>query len=155
MTLRIKCVHSALCSMALLLAVPALGQPLVVDDARVRAMPPGAANSAGYLTVTNSSESPLTIIGASSPAASRVELHTTLQQDGMMRMRAVESLPLAPGESAELAPGGMHLMLMQLTTPLVPGNTMQLCLELAELDESLCFDAIVAEMATQGSVHRH
>jgi periplasmic copper chaperone A len=151
----VKSVRTIACVVSVLLVVPALAQPLAISDARIRAMPPGSVNSAAYLTVTNVSEGSLTIVGASSPAAGRVELHTTVQEDGMMQMRAVKALSLAPGESVELAPGGLHLMLLQLAERLEPAAAARLCLDVAELDEPLCFDAVVAEMTRQGSAHRH
>jgi periplasmic copper chaperone A len=145
----------ATCVLAVFCVMPVSAQPLTIDNARIRAMPPGATSSAAYLTLTNASPATVTIIGASSPAAGRVELHTTLQQDGMMRMRAVAALPLAPAESVELTPGGLHLMIMQAAESLVPGATLRLCLRLAEHDEAQCFDAPVVTLSRQNSLHRH
>ena len=56
---------------------------------------------------------PVTIVGASSPAFGEVSLHETRIVDGVSRMRALPELRIAPGDSAVLKPGGMHLMLMQ------------------------------------------
>lgn len=64
-------------------------------------------------------------------AAKSVEVHAMHHQNGVMRMRAVESLHVAAGVPTELAPGGMHLMLMGLKQPLKAGETLQLTMTFA------------------------
>ncbi|MFS8173516.1 copper chaperone PCu(A)C [Vreelandella titanicae] len=80
--------------------------------------PPGAVNGATYLDITAVS-SPVTLVGASSPASSNVELHD-MQMDGdMMQMRHVDEIRVEAGETYAMRPGGgFHLMLIGLTEPL-------------------------------------
>jgi periplasmic copper chaperone A len=84
--------------------------------------PGGVDVSAGYLTITNNSSEPDQLIAASSPRAQRMEIHSMDMSGGVMRMRALETLPIAAGESAELAPGGNHLMFFGVATPFAEGE---------------------------------
>jgi periplasmic copper chaperone A len=111
---------------ALLLAMPSATAPaaapsaarIVTEAGWTRAMPPGATVTAGYLRIRNTGTAADRLLSASSPAAKRVELHETSMVDGDMQMRQIEQLELAPGTVVNLAPGGMHLMLIGLVKPL-------------------------------------
>jgi copper(I)-binding protein len=65
---------------------------------------------------------------ARSDAAEAVQLHTHLDQDGVMMMRPIEFIVVPAGGSAELQPGGLHIMLIRLTRPLNEGETVPLTL---------------------------
>lgn len=90
----------------------------VFEQGWVRAMPPSANMTAAYGVLRNGTATSVTFVSFASPAFGDVSLHRTVEIDGMARMRAVESLTLRPGESAELEPGGLHLMLMMPAQPL-------------------------------------
>ena len=109
----------------------------VIEDAWVRALPPAQPNTAAYLTLVNAAAEAIVVVSASADVAEQVEIHTTAQCDGLMRMEQLQSLGLAPGERLELAPGGTHLMLLGLQTMPVPGDRVQLCLQLAS-DGEVC-----------------
>ena len=95
-----------------------------------RATSPSARVGVGYLTLTNNGDTADRLVGASSPAAARAELHMTEMSDGIMRMRAVpDGLEIPPGGTVELAPGGYHLMLMELAQPIAEGDAVPLMLE--------------------------
>jgi len=127
---------------------------IVLTDAWVRALPPAQANTAAYLTVTNNSGAAIMITGGSVPIAEKVEIHTTREIDGYMRMEPVQDLPVAPGQSVQLAPGGTHLMLLGLSQMPQPGATVKLCLELAGGDE-VCTEAGVRKTASAQKSHDH
>lgn len=86
---------------------------LEVSDAWVRETPPKRTVAAGYLVLSNAGDRAATLIGAES-AVARIELHTMLREDGMMRMRPLAQLVIPAGERAALAPGGDHLMLFDV-----------------------------------------
>lgn len=86
------------------------------------------AQGVGFLTIRNTGPEADRLVAASSPAAARVELHTSLREGDIMRMRPVESIPLPAGGSVALAPGGLHMMLMGLTRPLAVGQTVPVTL---------------------------
>ncbi len=97
------------------------------DDDDSMMIPPSAA----YMTITNAGDEDRTIVGASSDLAGVVELHSTLMEDGVMRMFELEDgIALPAGETVELRPRALHVMLMQLTRDLLPGDALFLALEL-------------------------
>jgi copper(I)-binding protein len=98
----------------------------IVKDAWVRLPPPGADIAAAYLTLE--AKQPLTLSGAKSPAAEAVELHSMSMKNGVMEMRHLPALELAPGKPVTLEPGGLHLMLINLKKPLKAGDKVRLVL---------------------------
>jgi copper(I)-binding protein len=137
-------------------AIAVAGEPgaVVVSDAWVRALPPGQANTAAYLTLSNPGDEMITVVGASSGLAGKVEIHTTREVDGYRRMEQLEHLELAPGQVLELAPGGTHLMLLGLDQMPTVGEQVRLCLQLAA-GEPVCTSADVRKSAAAGSAHDH
>ncbi len=94
-----------------------------------RTTAPQQQNGAAYFVVTNQGDTADRLVDAESPVASRVELHTHQADDaGVMRMRQVEAIELPAGEPTALAPGGLHVMLIGLESPLVEGETFPLTL---------------------------
>ena len=96
---------------------------LLIEHAWIRTPPPGAMMLAGYATLRNDGDTPLTISGADSAAFGSVSLHQTLSEDGVERMRPLGEFALAPGESVAFAPGGKHLMLMRPQKDLAAGES--------------------------------
>jgi periplasmic copper chaperone A len=92
---------------------------LRIDEAWVRWLPAGVP-LAGYLTVTNVGDAPVTLLGASSPAFGEVSLHRSIESGGQVRMSPVERLTVGPHASLKFAATGYHLMLMQPSAPLEP-----------------------------------
>lgn len=120
-------------SLALLALVAACGAPERIDGASVEIVdawaapsPGGVDVAAGYLTIVNASPRDDALVAASSPAAGRVELHEMSMDGDVMRMRQVDRFEIAAGAQAELAPGGAHLMFMQLPAPLNEGSEVAL-----------------------------
>ena len=101
---------------------------LEVGDPYVRAVPPGQPNSAVFMSLRNTSAAARALIGAESPDAEVVELHTHVEEEGMMRMRRIERIALPAGERLTLQPGGLHVMLIGLRSELTPGRTVELTL---------------------------
>lgn len=113
-----------LMSCALLLATASAAQPPVeVTDEWIRATPPGSRMTAGYLVLHNSTARDIAITSISSPAFELVEIHRTTMTDGVARMEKVDALTVPAGEHVDLAPGGLHLMLIGLRGALEEGGT--------------------------------
>lgn len=93
----------------LLLAGPALAaeptSKVVATAGWARASAGAATTGAAYLTLTDSG-APDRLTGASTPVASRAEVHETVDDQGVMRMRPVPAVDLPPGVPVTLAPGG-------------------------------------------------
>lgn len=84
-----------------------------VFDAWIRAAPPGATMLAGYATLKNSGNAPITILAVQSEVFRMTSLHETVVDGDTAKMREMHRLVIPPGGEVQLAPGGMHLMLMQ------------------------------------------
>jgi copper(I)-binding protein len=137
-----------LCLLLAVLRSANAGAPdIAVTDAWVRAVP-GSSVAAAYFTARNTGTQPLTIIGIRSPAAAHAVIHETALVGAQSTMRPHEQLPLAPGQSVHLTPGGMHVMLMDLRQPLAPGAEVQLVL-LLEGGTSLAVTARVRALGEQ------
>lgn len=86
--------------------------PIVATDVVVTRPMPGISMSAGYLSLTNNTSEVVRITRVVSEQYQSVELHESIVQDGVARMRSLPELAIAAGETVTLAPGGKHLMLM-------------------------------------------
>jgi hypothetical protein len=107
---------------AAFLVSPAHGRAAVlwIDQAWARPAPAGASD-AGYLTITNRGRAPDVLIGVSVAASRAASIHQSRLVGGMMTMRPLRSVTIAPGATVRLEPGGLHLMLEHLKRPLTPG----------------------------------
>lgn len=88
----------------------------------------GQNGSAAYLVITNKGGGEDRLLAVSSPAVGTISIHETLVEGGIARMRSTEPPAIAAGETLTMAPGGMHLMLMDLKAPLAAGERLPLML---------------------------
>jgi periplasmic copper chaperone A len=99
-----------------------------IENAWARATPPGAKIGAGYMTIHNTGATADRLVGASSPAARKVEPHVTVRDGDISRMRAAPGYDVPANGTFELTPGGSRLMLMDLKAPLKEGDKVPLLL---------------------------
>src|SRR6201988_971694 len=103
---------------------------LVISQAWARATPGGAKIGGGYLTIENKGSAPDKLVGASADVAGKIEVHEMTMNGGVMKMRPLEGgLTIDPGKTVKLAPGGYHLMMMDLKTPLKQGDKVPMTLQ--------------------------
>ena len=134
-------------------ALPAWAQ-VTAERPWTRATPPGAKIGAGFVTLKSAGAADR-VVGASSPVAGRVEMHVTLREGEVMRMREVRAFEVPAGGAFELKPGGAHLMLMDLKRPLKKGEKVLLTLKLEKGGE-LKLEMNVEEMGARQPAHaRH
>ena len=108
---------------------PAPAATPVLADPWAGATKPGAKVAAGYLTITNPGAVEDKLLGAASPRAARVEIHEMKMDGAVMSMAKVEDgLAIAPGGSVSLAPGGLHLMFLDISAPFAVGETVPVTL---------------------------
>jgi len=119
--------------LALVLGTTSALAQVRVEEPWARATPPGAKVGAGYMKITSATADRL--VGASSPAAARVELHVTEEKGDVMRMRQVKGYDIPAGGSFELAPGGAHLMLVDIKAPLKAGMKVPMTLRFEKAGE--------------------
>lgn len=112
---------------------PVKAGDLTLSGAFTRATLPGAKIGGGYLTIANASKEADRLIGGSSTVAARVEVHEMKMDGNVMQMRQLkDGLEIPAGGAVELSPGGLHLMLMNLTQPLKEGDMVPVTLEFAK-----------------------
>ena len=103
---------------------------LVISQAWTRATPNGAKIGGGYLTIENKGSTPDRLIGGSADVAGSVQVHEMSMDGGVMKMRPLEKgLAIDPGKTVKLAPGGYHLMIMDLKSQLKQGDKVPVTLE--------------------------
>lgn len=129
---------------------------VTVTEPWVRGTVAGQKATGAYMGLKAASEAK--VVGASSPAAKVVEVHEMAMADGVMRMRAVESLALPAGKAVELKPGGYHVMLIDLAKPLSPGDQVPITLTVEGADgrrSTIDVKATVRELTSRGPAHKH
>ena len=125
---------SAALAAALTLAAPATAHEvkagaLVLTDLWSRATPPSAPAGGGFLTITNTGDAPDRLIAVSTPEAGKSEIHEMKVEDGVMTMRPLANGVEIPAHgTVTLAPGGFHLMFMELKAPFAAGGKLPVTL---------------------------
>ncbi len=85
-------------------------QTLQISQAYLRQMPPGQSVTSAYLVLSNRGDAVCTLVDAVIDLADRIEFHRHTYVDGVMQMRRVDQLLVAPGEDLIFQPGGLHMM---------------------------------------------
>ena len=112
-------------------AASALAQAsVIVENAWVASAPPTVKVHAAYMAVVNHGATGKDVIGAESPDYERIELHRSLIKDGVSSMQPVEKLAVPAHGHVELAPGGLHLMLLGPKRPQAMGDRITIVLRL-------------------------
>ncbi|NQD36662.1 copper chaperone PCu(A)C [Permianibacter sp. IMCC34836] len=127
-------------SLLLITVLPVLAPPLLaaeatgitVQDGYVRLPPPGSP-AAAYFTLKNAGAA-RALVDADCACAGMTMIHESAEKNGMATMRHVDSAPLPQGGELVLKPGGLHVMMMRLQTPLKLGDSVQLTLKFADGD---------------------
>lgn len=134
-------------------ALPVFADPaadeVLVANPYARAVPPVIENSAMFMNLKNTGTTDHAIVSASSEAAKVVELHTHVNDGGVMRMRKVDQIDIKAGDSTVLEPGGLHVMLLGLTRPLAAGTTVQVSLVFSDGSNKV----VVAPVKAVASMH--
>lgn len=104
----------------------------IIEQAWVRAAPPGATTLAAYAVVRNRCAHALAITEVSSSDFAMSMIHETRVENGTSKMRHVASLRLPANGVVQFAPGGRHLMLMNPKRALKEGDSVKLSLQLAD-----------------------
>lgn len=134
--------------LAIALLTLASGTALAADvDVKapwVRATVTGQQATGAFMEVT--SKAGATIISVSSPVAGVTEIHEMKMDGGVMKMRAVARLDLPAGKPVKLAPGGYHVMLMDLKQALKRGDFVPLTLKIEGKDKAAESIEIKAEV---------
>ena len=146
--------HFRLPLFALALLVPGLAAAQVtIDMPWARATAPTALAGGAFMTITSAKADRVT--KTESPIATTVELHQTVEEAGVMKMKPVPTLDLVPGKSVTLKPGSYHMMLIGLKAPLKQGESFPLTLHFANSPPVTVEVKIAAPGAAGPAMHTH
>ncbi len=104
---------------------------LTIDGPWARASAGMARAGAAFMTIANASNQDDTLVSASATVSKVVELHTHIHDNGVMRMRKVDSITIPANGTAVLQPGGLHVMFIGLHQPLAQGEIIPVTLQFA------------------------
>jgi copper(I)-binding protein len=131
----VNCVATALAACAVFVAPVSYPEDLaprvVVSDAWIRWLPANLP-AAGYMSLRNTGDRTVTLIGASSLEYGVVMFHESRSQNGVEQMVPLPSVRIAPHSQVRFAPAGYHIMLMQPTKRINPGDRVTLALRFAD-----------------------
>jgi copper(I)-binding protein len=131
--------YAALLSLAL--AAPAQAEgvttgDLVITQPWTRATPGGAKVAGGYLTIENKGTTSDRLVSGSTNVAKKIQIHEMAMNNGVMTMRPSDGgLAIEPGKTMKLAPGGHHLMFLELDSPFKQGDTEAVTLKFEKAGE--------------------
>lgn len=92
------------------------------DEAGNDREPGGIDLTAGYLTILNHGQEADRLLGVECDIAEVVELHSSVTENGIVRMVQQDAIEVPAGGEVELKPGGLHIMLIGLTIEVEPGD---------------------------------
>jgi len=100
-----------------------------IEQARIRAMPPGQVNSAAFFIIHNTGKKDIRLTKVISSVSNKAEYHQhVMDKNGVMKMSRVMSIVVKAGQSFEFKPGAHHIMLMGLIQNLIPGQSSNITL---------------------------
>jgi copper(I)-binding protein len=108
-----------------------------INNYWLRAAPPNAMMMAAYGDLNNDTDQQKVLIGAYSPDFGMVEIHKTIITDGMARMVHQAEIIIKPHGQLSFKPGGLHIMLMQPSKAIKPGDDIKICLIYRQDDKEL------------------
>ena len=126
---------------ALLAASTLMAADISLDHVRARDTKPGTNNSAIFMNIKNASNADVKLVGVHSSVCKSTEIHTHKMENGMMAMVQVEDAAIPKNGETKLAPGGLHIMLMDLNKPIKDGDKVDLELKFSN-GESIKLDSI-------------
>jgi len=136
---------------ALLCAAQTWAGEVVISGAWVRATAPAQDSAAIELSITSQKEARLVEI--SSPVAGSVEMHSMTHENGVMKMRAIEFLPLPAGKAVNLGASGSHVMLTGLKQPLKAGDSVPFTVTVQFTDKRKVAVKAIAEVRPLSASH--
>ena len=133
---------SALLLLVIACSCGTVDRAIVVKDAWTRESLPGKRIGAAYMTLLNAGSEAVSVEEVSCVRAERVEFHEVTHERGVMKMRQVPSIQIPARGQIKLRPGGLHLMLFNLDSPLKDGEILPVDLKLTNA-EAMTVDVIV------------
>lgn len=136
-----------------LVAQAAVAAEVKVENAWMRATAPGQQVAGAFMDITSPVDAKL--VGAASPVAGSMEVHSMRMNQGVMEMREIKALALPKNKTVRLAPGGFHLMLFDLKQAMKPGETVPITLTIETADKKRATVAVQAQVRDLGGDMKH
>lgn len=130
---------------------------VAVQDPYVRLAPPNAPATGAFMVIKNQGDKDIKLVKAANPVSKVTELHTHLNEGGVMKMRPVPAIDIKAHGEAVLKPGGLHVMLIDLKVPMKEGDVVPITLTFDD-GSSKQVDARVVRPMAAGmpmSEHKH
>ncbi len=138
-------------------ALAAAADMVTVNEPYVRLAPPNAPATAAFMVIKNAGDKDVKVVKADNPASKVTELHTHLNENGVMKMRPVAAIDVKSKGEAVLKPGGLHVMLIDMKAPMKEGDVVPITLTFDD-GSSKKFDAKVVKPMAAGMPameHKH
>jgi copper(I)-binding protein len=159
MTIRLLTIVTiALCVGVSAMATDYKAGSIEISNPWSRATPKGAQTAIGYMTIKNNGVASDRLVGGSIDAADRFQLHAMIIEDGVAKMRELNSVEIKPGQIVEFKPGGDHVMFVNLKLPFSKGDHIggTLVFEHAgKVDVEYSVESIGAQKGPQDMGHMH
>ena len=128
---------------------------VVVQDPYVRLAPPNAPATGAFMVIKNNGDKDVTVLKADNPVSKVTELHTHLNEGGVMKMRPVPAIDIKAKGEAVLKPGGLHVMMIDLKAPMKEGDVVPITLTFDDGSSKKVEAKVVRPMAAGAPAMEH
>ena len=130
---------------------------ITVESPYVRLAPPNAPATGAFMVIRNAGDKDVKVVKADNPVSKVTELHTHLNEGGVMKMRPVPSIEVKAKGEAVLQPGGLHVMLIDLKAPMKEGDSVPITLTFDDGSSKTINAKVMKPMAEgmPGMQHKH
>lgn len=135
-------------------ALAAGADQISVQEPYVRLAPPNAPATAAFMVIRNAGDKDVKVVRADNPASKVTELHTHLNEGGIMKMRQVPAIEIKAKSEVKLQPGGLHVMLIDMKNAMKEGDVVPITLTLDD-GSSKQVEARVMRQAPMSGHHHH
>jgi len=129
---------------------------VAVNEPYVRLAPPNAPATGAFMVIKNNGDKDVKVVKADNPASKVTELHTHLNEGGVMKMRPVPAIEVKAKGEAVLKPGSLHVMLIDLKAPMKEGDVVPITLTFDDGSSKQVDAKVVRPMAAPAPMeHKH
>ena len=128
---------------------------VVVQDPYVRLAPPSAPATGAFMVLRNTGSKDVKVVKADNPVSKVTELHTHINDNGVMKMRPVPGIEIKAGGEAVLKPGSLHVMLIDLKAPMKEGEVVPITLTFEDGSTKLVDAKVVRPTPAPMMEHKH
>ena len=136
-------------------ALAGAADSVTVQDPYVRLAPPNAPATGAFMVIRNGGDKDVKVVKADNTATKVTELHTHLNEGGVMKMRPVPAIEVKAKGEAVLKPGGLHIMLIDLKAPMKEGDMVPITLTFDDGSSKRVDAKVVRPMAAPMPMGEH